>query len=464
MEDELMSLNLSALPAATGYNTKEVYYGTRFIQGGRTNYLLDLSLLQIMALVPRPNPDVATVGNRRINPKHANDFATYLRTTPEWVVPGIILRTEHPFEFEAATDESAGVAFGAVSFNRSAVGEVHILDGQHRILGCYIALDGINADIARISELIKKARRNEDGNAVAEFEGQRLDLQKQAKRFTSERIPVQIMVESDPARYRQAFYDIAENAKGITASVRARFDSRKAVNRALEDILAHPLLANRTEIETDRLPFRSPNLTTAKYVTEIVRALTVGYEGRIGKRVEVQLNDRDIVKNAHAFFDSLERAFPPLYAIRHAQITPDDLRASSMLGSPVFLRILAATRHDLVTEHAFSPEMVESFFKKLAPHLEVPIWEGSTLFKHIGMPSFVPGMSAPSSRRQDAVAVVDALTEWAIMEPKFLDETPPRRPEPEEEKPFELLTEEEADAVLRPETLAARTKKAATKL
>ncbi|WP_025157195.1 DNA sulfur modification protein DndB [Leifsonia aquatica] len=450
-----MSLNLSTLPAATGYNTKETYYGTRFVQGGRTNYLLDLSLLQIMSLVPRPNPEVPTVGNRRINPKHASDFATYLRATPEWVVPGIILRTERPFEFEAATDEAHGVAFGAVSFQRSAVGEVHILDGQHRILGLYEALDGINADVAKISELIKKARRIEDGNAVAEFERQKAALETQAARFTRERIPVQIMVEADPQNYRQAFYDIAENAKGITASVRARFDSRKAVNRALEDILSHPLLANRVETETDRLPQKSPYFTTAKYVIETVRALTVGYEGRVGKRVEAQLNDKEIEKNAKDFFDSLVRAFPPLYQLQHGQITADDLRAHSLLGAPVFLRILAATRYELVTDHAFSTAMVEEFFKKLAPHLEVPIWEGSMLFEQIGMPSFIPGMSAPSSRRQDAVAVVDAFVGWAIDKPDFLNAAPTPRPA-EAEFDFDSLTEEEADALLRPETAAAR--------
>lgn len=450
-----MSLDLSGLPAATGYNATEVYYGTRFIQGGRTNYLLDLSLLQIISLVPRPNPSVATVGNRRINAKHASDFASYLRATPEWVVPGIILRAEHSFDFKAAIGDDGGVAFGAISYKRSATPDLHILDGQHRILGVYLAIDNINSDLEKINDLIQTARRNQDENSVRDFTKTRDALLQQSKRFETESIPVQIMVEADPAKYRQAFYDIAENAKGITASVRARFDSRKAVNRALEDILAHPLLANRTETEADRLPRVSPNITTAKHVIETVRALTVGYEGRIGKRIESTLSDKDVEMNAKQFFDLLTRSFPPLEAVLNGQLTSDRLRETSLLGSPVFWRILAATEYELVTQHAFTTEMVQQFFEQLSPHLEVPIHENSMLLERIGMPSFVPGMSAPSSRRQDAVAVVEAFVDWAIEHPKFLDAAPKKAPVKTQKAPEEM-TEAELDAELRPETERAR--------
>ncbi|MGN6325829.1 DNA sulfur modification protein DndB [Pseudolysinimonas sp.] len=450
-----MSLDLSTLPAATGYSTTEVYYGTRFVQGGRTNYLLDLTLLQILSLVPRPNPEVATVGNRRINAKHANDFATYLRKTPEWVVPGIILRVEKPFGFDAATPEG-GVQFGAVTYKRTPTSELHILDGQHRILGMYVALDQIAADIEKVNELMSAARRNQDENGVRHYQERRAELDRQAKRFETESIPVQVIVEGDPQKYRQAFYDIAENAKGITASVRARFDSRKAVNRALEQILALPLLANRVETETDRLPKKSPYLTTAKHVIETVRALTVGYEGRIGKRVEATLSDAQVAKNSADFFALLEESFPPLYAIEHNQMTPDQLREQSLLGSPVFWRILAATYHDLTTEHSFSREMVGQFFQKIAPHLEVPIHEHSLLLERIGMPAFVPGMSAPSSRRQDAVEVVEKFVGWAIDKPAFLDKAPRPAPKAASVKPVEEMTEDELDAELRPETARAR--------
>jgi hypothetical protein len=456
-----MTISLSELPAATGYNTTEVYYGTRFIQGGRTNFLLDLTLQQILSLVPRPNPAVATVGNRRINPKHASGFADYLRTHPEWVVPGIILRAEKAFAFTSATDDKAGVQFGAITYKRTPTSELHILDGQHRILGMYEALDGIAADIDKVNNLITIARRNEDVNSIAEFQKRKAALDAQAKRFESESIPVQVMIEGDPAAYRQAFFDIAENAKGITASVRARFDSRKAVNRALEGVLSHPLLVTRTETETDRLSKKSQYVTTAKHVVETVRALTVGYEGRIGKRVEAQLNEKAIETNSNAFFDLLIEAFPPIAAVLHGQLTPDRLRETSLLGSPVFWRMLAATHHDLIADHAFDRDMVGAFFEKLAPHLEVPIYEGSLLLERVGMPAFVPGLSAPSSRRQDAVYVVEQLVGWAIDKPAFLSEKPKPRPKPAEPKDPDEMTDEELDAELRPEIDRARRDSAA---
>ncbi len=40
----------------TGYNPNETFYATRYRQGGRTVYSIDLSLTQIAALIPAPNP------------------------------------------------------------------------------------------------------------------------------------------------------------------------------------------------------------------------------------------------------------------------------------------------------------------------------------------------------------------------------------------------------------------------
>ena len=76
------------------------------------------------------------------------------------------------------------------------------------------------------------------------------------------------------------FFDIADNALGITSSVRARFDSRKVVNRGLEEVMKHALLKDRVDPEQDRMGRNNPNLMGAKHVAEIVRTLAVGIEGR----------------------------------------------------------------------------------------------------------------------------------------------------------------------------------------
>lgn len=455
----MTDIDLSSLPPATGYSTTEVYYGTRFIQGGRTNYLLDLSLRQIMSIVPQPNPQIASPGNRRINEKHALDFATYQRQTPKWVVPGILLRIDHAFEFKSALPAESGVQFGAISFPRTAASDIHILDGQHRILGLYKAYEQILADRAKLEDSVASAKRIQDHAAAAELQRGLDEINKQAKRFEDEHIPVQIIVEANAAAYRQMFFDIAENAKGITASVRARFDSRKAVNRALVDVLEHPLLANRTETEADRLKRGSMNFTTAKYVTEIMRTLVNGYDARIGKRMESQLSDKQVAKTAMDFYDQLVDAFPILKNMIAGNVTPDTVRSTTLFGSNIFIRILAAVRHDLMTDHAFTRQMVTDFFAKLAPHIEVPIHENSLLLREIGTPRFQVDTFAPSARRQDAAYVVEKLTSWAIDKPAFLDEKPlpaPPKAVPLEEKPVEEMTEEEHEEILRPETHRAR--------
>jgi hypothetical protein len=105
---------------------------------------------------------------------------------------------------------------------------------------------------------------------------------------------MQIFVEDVQTEFQQMFYDIANNALGITASVQARFDTRKIANRVLQDVLLHPLLMDRVDLENDRLGRTNPNLLTAKHVADLVRILAVGLEGRISRRLEAELHDNDL--------------------------------------------------------------------------------------------------------------------------------------------------------------------------
>ncbi|MGC8073608.1 hypothetical protein ACP3W1_23915, partial [Salmonella enterica] len=83
---------------------------------------------------------------------------------------------------------------------------------------------------------------------------------------------------------KQMFFDIAENALGITASTRARFDSRKIVNRALPMVLEHPLLLNRVDLDKDRVQKNSPFWIPASKVVEIIRTMRKGFEGRVSRK------------------------------------------------------------------------------------------------------------------------------------------------------------------------------------
>lgn len=442
----------------TGYDTTIRYFATRYKQGGRTVYALNLSPLQVISTINRPDPSQATPGNRAITLSHAQGFAKYFREHDSWVVPGMILRVSHKFDFEEleGTEEVEGTEFGVLSIKRQESGDIHILDGQHRILGFYLAQDGIAHDLDRARSRLAMSRRvDPDGAGVKEARKEIADLEAQRARLERERVDLTIVVEPDPAKYKQMFFDIADNAKGITGSVKARFDNRKVVNRSLEAVLAHPLLQNRVDIEADRIGRGSMYLMGAKHVAEIIKSVTVGLEGRVSRRQDDEWKEADVATQATTFLDVLLAAFAPLKAVTLGQLLPDDLRNSSLVGSILMQRVLAGVYHDLrdPKQHAFSDKMVTDFFKKLAPHMSAPVYEGSIWLEHTtGI--FDDAARAPHSRRQDLRDLKNTLVEWAIDKPGFLDEAPAERPAP---AGVDLeLTDLEADEVLRPETARAR--------
>ena len=421
------------LPVAevSGYSSDIKFYATRYKQGGRTVYSLDLSLEQINSLITPPDPTKASPGNRAIRPAHADGFAKYLRERPDWVMPGMILRAPAVFEFDVQA-EIGGVQFGIISFPRRAAADLHILDGQHRILGISRAMQSIADDLDKARSQLASARRVEPGGNAEKLAREKIaQLEKQRARLINERASMTIFVEEDPVAYKQMFFDIADNALGITASVRARFDTRKVVNRALDGTMTHPLLTGRVDPESDRIGRGSPYLMGAKHVAEIVRTLTVGLDGRVSKRQEAELKERDLADRAHKFFDILVEAFPAVRALVDGQITPDGLRKTSLLGSVLFLRVLAGTLYDLTTEHAFTDEMVEGFFAKLAPHVNGSVTSTSIWATQMNGEVFNVGAFSPRSRRQDLKAIKNFLVEWAIIKPDFVAAAPVAPPKPE---------------------------------
>lgn len=429
-------------PVPSGYSTADTYFATRFRQGGRTVYSLDLSPMQIIKnLVTRPDPDRAVNdSNRQIRAKHAAEFADYFRKHPEWVIPGIILRSPSKFKFDV-TNEVSGAQFGVLEIDRAASREINILDGQHRILGFFLANEGILAEMDIYRGKLQSALRNDPDGATARGPRKRLaELDEEYARLESERVAIQVYIEPDPQAYRQMFFDISDNALGITASVRSRFDSRKVVNRALPTILEHPLLEGRVDMESDRVGSKSEAFLTAKNVADMTRCSIVGFSGRIGKSMEQQLSEQYVIDRARGLFDALVEAFPPLAAVSLGQLLPSQLRRTSLLGSPTFLRILAGAYYELVdigTRHKTQEDAV-AYFKRLAPHVSSdgsPVYPGSIWIENLPEGLFAMGAVNPAGQRQSLLALHDKILEWAIV-PKlseFLDNPPAPRPAPSED-------------------------------
>src|SRR4051812_34421867 len=118
----------------TGYAPEDRYLATRYSQGRRTVYDFELPLEAIPQILPVPDADRPTLGNRRVKPSHAKGFADYVRDTPDWVAPAILLRAPDVFAFDTKTNLGK-VWFGVLGVPRSARRDIRIIDGQHRILG-----------------------------------------------------------------------------------------------------------------------------------------------------------------------------------------------------------------------------------------------------------------------------------------------------------------------------------------
>lgn len=446
-------------PDVSGYETDVRLFATRYKQGGRTVYSLVLSPRQVVNLFPIPDPTQTTEGNRRIRTQHARDFARYFRDHPEWVAPGILLRTPEPFDFDVS--ESIGETnFGYLSFPRRKISDIFISDGQHRILGFAYAEEDIEIELDKAKSAIAGARQAGDVGAETVAKERLALVESWKKRMESERVSVEIYVESNPKKYKQMFFDIADNALGITASVKSRFDSKKVVNRSLEDVFEHPLLRGKVDLELDRVRGDSPFLISARNAAEVVRAALVGLDGRVSKIQERELDEKDVAKNAETFLDLAVESFPELKQVMLGTLAPKDLRKSSLLGSVLVLRALAGVYHDL-KNRAWTDEMIEEYFRRLAPHMAAPVTADSVWMTKIRNSPYEEGAVAPRARRQDLKALKDALLYWAVigdfdLPPLALED--PQAGTLEEVLEADMMSDTQADEVLRPETAAARKK------
>jgi hypothetical protein len=414
MVDQLTNLDPTFV---TGYAADDRYLATRYQQGGRVVYDFELSLEVVPAILPVPDPHRPTLGNRRVNQSHARSFGKYVRENEDWVAPALLLRAPGIMRFDVLK-ELGGVQFGIMSIPRSARGDIKIIDGQHRILGLHVGLDEIARELEEQRLLASKARAQESQELVATYQRNIEILERQRERFAQERLAVQVHIETDPSRFEQMFYDVADNALGITQAVKVRFDSRKVVNRTLDAMVKHALLNDRIDMEQDRIHGSNPNLMGAKHVVELVRTVAVGISGRVSRRLEDELDEGALVEAANDFLDTCVAAFPDLDRVVGESLTPEELRKRSLLGSATMLRALAGVFYELRLAEMDDDDIAE-FFSRLAPYMVAPITKGSPWLKIEG-DVFTEGALAPRSRRQDLKRLTEEIAAWGKNPPPWL--------------------------------------------
>ncbi|MGH2658568.1 MAG: DNA sulfur modification protein DndB [Actinomycetota bacterium] len=420
-----MSDEVSFAEVPTGYGAADQFWATRFRQGERIVYGIELSLLELAAYIREPNPDHPQEGNRRITPNHAASFARYVRENDGWVSPALLLRApDGVLEFEVKAKTPIGAEFGLLSIPRNARDELRILDGQHRILGVHMALRAMASDMDKVRGLVASARRSSDSAVVRQHELSLKRLREERDRLSNERIAVQVVIEDSPEAYKQVFADIADNAKGMSGSVRARFDSRKVVNRALPRVLEHPLLKGYVDYEVDRITNRNARfLLSAKHVADIVRSVEVGVVGRLSRRQELELDEGQVADHAIAFLNVLMESFEDLRNVAAGDLSPEDLRPRSLLGSAPILRSLAGAYFALVrdpqVDDPLSPVAIISFFGKLSKFMEAPVPDGSPWLEAEDLIDV--GAMAPRTANAGALKeLTSMIVGWGKSEPAWL--------------------------------------------
>ena len=408
----------------SGYETDDEYLATRYTQGGRQVYTVDLSIPQLVSTLPRPDPELRLTGNRRINLPHARAFSTYILQRVDSVVPPLLLRCpEGVLGFERLRQIGRS-EWGIVRVPRLARNDLKIVDGQHRVLGFHLAWETLTSDMSAARDRLGAARRTGDDDNIRHAQGRVRELEEKRRRLENERVSLLIVIVDDPDEYKQVFVDIADNAKGITRTTRALFDSQKIVHRCLDKVMEHPLLLNRVDLERDRVLGENPNIMGAKHIADVIRTLQVGIAGRISARLEDELKESELIKQTNTFFDVLVAAFPDLARVTDGSIAPSELRKRSLLGSVVMYRVFAGCYHELVREGTGSPPMnrlqVQRFFEKLVPFMTAPVPEDSPWVKWTD--AFVPEVMGPHAAGVGTLrALTQTLVQWALKPPKWLE-------------------------------------------
>ncbi|MBI2885591.1 MAG: hypothetical protein HYY02_00120 [Chloroflexi bacterium] len=152
-------------------------------------------------------------------------------------------------------------------------------------------------------------------------------------------------------------------------------------------------------------------------VEGIVRTATVSVDGRIGRRLESELEEGALVQKANDFLDTLVDDFPDLERLVDGKISPSDLRRSSLLGSTTMLRVLAGVYYKLA--HDLSDGEITEFFGKLSGVMKAPV-QADGPWAATGV--FAAGAYAPNARRQDLEKLVDVIVGWAKTPPAWLQD------------------------------------------
>ncbi|MGW2249360.1 DNA sulfur modification protein DndB [Kitasatospora sp. NPDC001660] len=428
-------MNIAVDPARLSLTRQEsTYLAIRTTQGGRTVYSTRVPLAELSVILPVPDPDKVDPDNRRVDLRHAKGFGQYLADNPNWVAPALLVRDAGSCRFELLSEDGS-VGYLIVPWAIGGIGRLITIDGQHRILGVHLEKKHLTDEITRIERELYRA----NDARKAKLEEERAVTMARMERLKNEYVGIDIYVELDAVQGQQMFVDVADNAKGISGAVRARFDTSRIANRTLSDIVTHPMLNGKVDIERDRMTDANRNLIGAKHVADITRAVIAGPGGRANKKVEA-LTDQEVIENVRGFLDVISTAFEGLAAVteedsdnyraslaekpKKGEPVPEptkamELRKNSLLGSVGMLRVLGGVYRNLKDDGVEDGD-IQEFFKKLDRHMAAPVAESSIWRTSAANEHFEPNAKAPIMRTQNIVQLTATITGWYKKAPSAL--------------------------------------------
>lgn len=405
-------------------------------QGNVVSFITTLPINKLLEILEIPDPNVPFEDNRRVKIKHAREFGDYWENQMKgWIVPPLILDTEDNLLRRPIASMSEN--FCEIELPITKKWKLHILDGQHRVLGWHLKQRDIEKRLEEAHNQYNRAVFAKNVNLQQQSNQEIKMLKYLQQRLELEQVGVLIVTGINRQVHRQFFVDIAKNALGINKTVQAKFDVSSIVNRVASNIMeSHPLLVNRVDTESTKCSGENENFLSVVNLADIIRHVGFGINNRVSSKKELIYSDDDLYQLSLSFFDIFSNEMSVLEKIQNGSVSAKLLRENSLLGSGTIWRCLAGAYHNYcVVDEEYEIQDVKrrklsfnrtqqkkfiSFVREFNLHSELPIernWLSTGFFPK-------KTSTGPTSRSQDLLGMVKLFELWidsgTLFEPRRL--------------------------------------------
>ncbi|MFE0137068.1 DNA sulfur modification protein DndB [Streptomyces sp. NPDC059037] len=299
----------------------------RYTQGGREMYLTAMSAGELVNMVSRPerwdHKNMDQHGNRPHSGPHTKGIVKYLDDNEDFVLGAAVLyltSNESSFkelQIEGVTDDTDAATIGTLTVDVGTRFEVG--DGQHRL---------------RAYETIFRGRGTSDPTV---------------QRLRESGQPLIIVIEDDPRKRGQDFFDLQQNVKPMTKSVGQALDRRQPISQCLDRLVnSNILLKGRVDYSKDTPGKNSDEVASFKTVHYCSGLILVGNKYRTPATMDAAVNaqlteDNDTAtQKIHEFWDAM--ADLPLFAqlVAGELATPEIRQDTYLLSANVLYAIALA--------------------------------------------------------------------------------------------------------------------------